>query len=65
MLKLVDIEYSIGERTLFSGANLNINKFDRFGLVGANGTGKTTLLRIVTGEISPTRGYVNKTKGTF
>lgn len=63
MLKLVDIEYSIGERTLFSGANLNINKFDRFGLVGANGTGKTTLLRIITGEISPTRGYVNKPKG--
>lgn len=63
MLKLVDIEYSIGERTLFSGVNLNINKFDRFGLIGANGTGKTTLLRIITGEISPTRGYIDKPKG--
>lgn len=62
MLKFVDIEFSIGERILFSKVNLNINKFDRFGLVGANGTGKTTFLRIITGEISPTKGHMDKPK---
>ena len=59
MLKLVDIEYRIGERTLFSQVDFNINKFDRFGLVGGNGTGKTTLLRIISGEILSTKGHVD------
>ncbi|MGB3340777.1 MAG: ABC-F family ATP-binding cassette domain-containing protein [bacterium] len=62
MLKLIDIGYSVGERVLFSRVNLNINKFDRFGLVGANGTGKTTLLRIISQEISATKGNVAKSK---
>jgi ATP-binding cassette subfamily F protein 3 len=63
MLQLIDIEHSIGERTLFSDINININPHDRYGLVGANGTGKTTLLRIIIGEVSPTHGYVKKAKG--
>jgi ATP-binding cassette subfamily F protein 3 len=63
MLQLIDIEHSIGERTLFSDINININPHDRYGLVGANGTGKTTLLRIILGEVSPTHGYVKKAKG--
>lgn len=63
MLNLVDVEYTVGERTLFSRVNANINPQDRFGLVGANGTGKTTLLRITTGEIFPTAGAVHKSKG--
>lgn len=62
MLSLIDIEYSIGTRTLFSKVNLNINPFDRFGLVGANGTGKTTLLKIINGETLPTKGSVKKSK---
>jgi ATP-binding cassette subfamily F protein 3 len=64
MLQLIDIEHSIGERTLFSDVTININPHDRYGLVGANGTGKTTLLRIMIGEISPTHGYIKKPKGT-
>jgi len=62
MLKLVDIEYSIGERTLFSNINLGINRFDRYALVGANGAGKTTLLRIISGDLSATKGHVSKPK---
>ena len=63
MVGLIDIGYSIGERTLFSGVNLNINPNDRFGLVGANGTGKTTLLRIILDETSPTKGRIEKPSG--
>jgi len=61
MLRLVNIEYSIGKRTLFSEVNLNINLHDRFGLIGANGTGKTTLLRIIKGDITPNAGRIEKT----
>lgn len=60
MLGLSDVEYAIGERTLFSGVTLNINPHDRFGLVGSNGAGKTTFLRILCGELSPTRGQVTR-----
>ncbi len=60
MLKLIDIEFSIGERALFTQVNMNINISDRFGLVGANGTGKTTLLRLITGAILPTGGRIEK-----
>ncbi len=37
-----------------------MNRHDRFGLVGANGTGKTTLLRIIIGDVSPTSGTVSR-----
>lgn len=63
MLGLSDVDYAIGERVLFSGVTLNINPHDRFGLVGGNGTGKTTLLRIIKGEIAPTRGSVTRAGG--
>ncbi|UCC12876.1 MAG: ABC-F family ATP-binding cassette domain-containing protein, partial [candidate division WOR-3 bacterium] len=60
MVRLNDIGYTIGERTLFRGVDLTINRHDRFGLVGANGTGKTTLMRIVMGDIPPTEGSVER-----
>ena len=63
MLGLSEVEYSIGERVLFSDVTLNINPHDRFGLVGGNGSGKTTLLRILGGEIAPTRGSVTRAGG--
>jgi ATP-binding cassette subfamily F protein 3 len=63
MIKFNDISYNIGERTLFSGVNVSINPHDRFGLVGANGTGKTTLLRLIMGEVSPSRGSLDKPVG--
>ena len=62
MLQLSNIAYSIGDRTLFSDVNLTIGASDRYGLVGANGTGKTTLLRIIKGDIVPIKGSVDKLK---
>jgi ATP-binding cassette subfamily F protein 3 len=46
-------------RFLFRHANLTLRHGERIALVGANGTGKTTLLRIITGELSPTEGTVH------
>lgn len=62
MIKLCDVQYSIGERTLLSGVSASLNLKDRFGLVGANGSGKTTMLRIIKGEITPTDGHVERRK---
>lgn len=58
MIKLIDVGYAIGERTLFENVRANLNAHDRIGLVGPNGSGKTTLLRILRGEIAPGRGCV-------
>jgi len=58
MLKLDNVEYSIGERTLLSNVCATLNEHDRAGLVGANGSGKTTLLRMIKGEIVPNKGAV-------
>lgn len=62
MLQLTNISYSIGDRELFSDVNLTIGASDRYGLVGANGTGKTTLLRIIKGDVLPLKGSVDKLK---
>ncbi len=58
-----NVSLAFGGRTLFDNVNFQINDRDRIGLVGPNGTGKTTLLRIVTGEVSPDGGEVRPLKG--
>ncbi|MDH4209991.1 MAG: ATP-binding cassette domain-containing protein [candidate division WOR-3 bacterium] len=63
MIKLNDLEYSIGERTLIHKVNASINVRDRIGLVGPNGSGKTTMLRIMKGDVMPSNGYVERRRG--
>src|SRR5688500_18196292 len=47
-----------GDRTIIRDFTLRIQRGDRIGVVGANGTGKTTLLRLLTGELAPDEGSV-------
>src|SRR4030067_2669007 len=49
-LKEVSFSYTFGEGNLFERVNLDINSGDRIGLIGPNGCGKTTLLKIILGE---------------
>jgi ATP-binding cassette subfamily F protein 3 len=63
MIKLCDVEYSIGERLLLSNASASLNQHDRVGLVGANGTGKTTMLRMIRGEVVPSKGSIERRRG--
>lgn len=57
-----DLEQQFGANTLFKNVNFSIDSNARIGLVGPNGVGKTTLLKIMTGEQEPTHGEftVNK-----
>jgi ATP-binding cassette subfamily F protein uup len=51
-----------GERTVIKDFTLRIQRGDRIGVVGANGTGKTTLLRLLTGELEPDEGRIARAK---
>ncbi len=58
--QLFDISKSFGERKLFSDINLHINKGERIFLLGGNGCGKTTLLKIILGQIIADSGYIKQ-----
>ena len=51
-----------GERTIIKDFALRIQRGDRIGVVGANGTGKTTLLKLLTGEMEPDEGRITRAK---
>ncbi len=63
ILSASGLSMSFGERTLFEGADFMIESGDKIGLVGANGTGKTTLLKLITGELPPSGGGFGKSHG--
>ena len=50
---------SFGDRTIIKDFTLRIQRGDRIGIVGANGTGKTTLIRMLTGETEPDTGNIS------
>ena len=63
LLRLDDIGKSFGARRLFGGVSLVVNRGDRIGLVGPNGVGKTTLLKIAAGEEPGDDGRVSVARG--
>jgi ATPase subunit of ABC transporter with duplicated ATPase domains len=58
MIAVSDLGKSFGPQTLFEGVSIQFNPGNRYGLVGANGSGKSTFLRILTGEELPSEGTV-------
>lgn len=63
MIDLIDISVQFTGEYLFDKVNLQINPGDKFALVGSNGTGKSTLLKIIQGIEEPESGIVQKKKG--
>jgi ATP-binding cassette subfamily F protein 3 len=60
MISLKNISFYFGSRILYDEVSLHIKPKDKIGLIGANGTGKSTLLRMITGEYTPDEGEISK-----
>jgi ATP-binding cassette subfamily F protein 3 len=60
MLSINKLSFYFGSRVLYDEVSLHVKAKDKIGLIGANGTGKSTLLRIITGEYTPDEGDVSK-----
>jgi len=59
MIKITDLNKSFGSRILFDGLNLSVNEKERVGIVGRNGHGKTTLFKILLGEMEYDSGSIS------
>jgi ATPase subunit of ABC transporter with duplicated ATPase domains len=63
MLKVNNVTLSFGKRVLFDEVNLTFTKGNCYGVIGANGAGKSTFLKILSGEIEPNKGSVEISPG--
>ncbi len=62
MLSINNLSYFLGDRALYSNASLHIKPKDKIGLIGLNGTGKSTLLRLINNEYQADEGEIQKSK---
>jgi len=63
MISVKDLKLAYGKRVLFEEVNLNFTKGNCYGVIGANGAGKSTFLKILSGEIEANKGTVEITPG--
>lgn len=63
MISVNNVSLSFGKRVLFDEVNLSFNKGNCYGVIGANGAGKSTFLKILSGEIDPSKGTIDITPG--
>lgn len=63
MITVNDLTIQFGKRILFQDVNLKFTPGNCYGIIGANGAGKSTMLRAISGEIDPTRGTVSMGPG--
>ncbi|WEA01924.1 ABC-F family ATP-binding cassette domain-containing protein [Mucilaginibacter sp. SJ] len=63
MITVSNLSLRYGKRTLFEDVNLKFTQGNCYGIIGANGAGKSTFLKILSGDIDPTSGSVSFTPG--
>ena len=63
MLQVNNVSLKFDKRTLFSDVNLKFTSGNCYGIIGANGAGKSTFLKLLTGEIDTTTGDITVSKG--
>ena len=63
MIQVSNVSLKFGKRTLFEDVNIKFTKGNCYGLIGANGAGKSTFLKILSGEIEPSKGEIAIEKG--
>src|SRR3954464_5236030 len=64
LVGLQNVTFEFGARTIVRDATWHIQPNERIGLIGYNGTGKSTLLKLFVGEYSPNEGTVEKSRNT-
>ena len=65
-MNIINIEHIskiFGEKLIFEDASFGIQQGDKIGIVGINGTGKSTLLRMIAGEEEPDQGQIIRQNG--
>ena len=63
MISTSNVSLQYGGRVLFERANVTFSAGNCYGIIGANGAGKSTFLKILSGELEPNKGEVNITPG--
>src|ERR1700744_1547459 len=63
MIRVNNVTLSFGKRVLFDEVNLSFTKGNCYGVIGANGAGKSTFLKILAGDIEPTKGSIEISPG--
>ena len=59
MITVADIRIQFGKRVLFQDVNLTFTAGNCYGVIGANGAGKSTFLKAISGEMETTAGYIS------
>src|SRR5215470_10572614 len=60
---LQNVTFEFGARALVEDATWHIQPNERIGLIGYNGTGKSTILKLLVGEYQPTKGTIERARG--
>ena len=63
MISANNVTYRVGKKALFEDVNIKFTEGNCYGLIGANGAGKSTFLKILSGELDTTNGEINITPG--
>jgi len=63
MITVSDLKIQFGKRVLFQDVNLKFTKGNIYGIIGANGAGKSTFLKVLSGDLDATKGQVSISKG--
>ncbi|MCI8546057.1 MAG: ATP-binding cassette domain-containing protein, partial [Clostridia bacterium] len=63
MLNTIGVTVRFGKRVLFEDVNIKFAKGNCYGIIGANGAGKSTFLKVLSGELEPSKGEVTLDKG--
>lgn len=64
MLEICDLKFTYGEKQLFNNASVKLNNGEHVGLIGLNGVGKSTLMNLIAGRLSPDSGKIIWDNGT-
>lgn len=58
LLEITNLSHSFSENVLYKNADFSLNKGEHIGIVGQNGTGKSTLIKLCTGQLLPDKGRI-------